>query len=216
MYPAGQENSRALLKFAVYSRDRPLTTRSQLFRRAPDWFQLGSSQRSQIPEGLHPWLFEAGSLTRRVRGLCGGDFRLRVLQQEWLRPFADESRALRLRPSRVALVREVALQCGEQPLVVARSIIPASILRGAQRHLASLGNRPLGEILFSDPNLKRLGLELAVVERAKWLPERSKALDFAESSDRIWGRRSLYAVAHGNLLVAEFFLPSLLKREASL
>lgn len=193
-----------------------MTIRSQLFSRAPDWFQLGSSQRRRIPEDLHSWLFEPGSLTRRVRGLCGNEFHVRVLQQNWLRPFTDESRTLRLRLSRVALVREVMLQCGEQPLVVARSIIPASILRGTQRHLAYLGNRPLGEILFSDPNLKRLGLELAVVERAKWLPERSKALDFAESSDRIWGRRSLYAVAHGNLLVAEFFLPSLLEREASL
>jgi chorismate--pyruvate lyase len=192
-----------------------LTIRSQLFSRAPDWFQLGSSQRSQIPEDLHSWLFEAGSLTRRVRGLCNGDFRLRVLRQSWLRPFPDESRTLRLRPSRVALVREVALQCGERPLVVARSVIPASVLRGTQRHLAYLGNRPLGEILFSDPNLKRLGLELAAVEKAKWLPERYDTLDIAESSDRIWGRRSLYAVAHGNLLVAEFFLPSVLNLETA-
>jgi chorismate--pyruvate lyase len=112
----------------------------------------------------------------------------------------------------VALVREVSLQCGEEPLVVARSIIPASILRGAQRHLASLGSRPLGEVLFSDPKLKRLGLELAVVENAEWLPERFHALDIAGSADEIWGRRSLYSVAHGNLLVTEFFLPSLLKR----
>lgn len=100
--------------------------------------------------------------------------------------------------------------------MVARSIIPASILRGAQRHLASLGNRPLGEILFSDPKLKRLGLELATVEKAEWLPECLDALDIAGSSGGIWGRRSLYSVAHGNLLVTEFFLPSLLKREASL
>ncbi|CAI8778919.1 chorismate--pyruvate lyase family protein [Methylocaldum szegediense] len=193
-----------------------MTTRSQLFRRAPDWFHPGSSRRSRIPDGLHSWLFETGSLTRRVRDLCGGEFRLRVLQQDWLRPFADESRALRLRPSRVALVREVSLQCGEEPLVVARSIIPASIRRGAQHHLASLGNRPLGEVLFSDPKLRRLGLELAVVEKAERLPGSLDVLDTVESSERIWGRRSLYAIAHGNLLVAEFFLPSLLKREASL
>jgi chorismate--pyruvate lyase len=192
-----------------------LTTRSQLFSRAPDWFQLGSSQRNQIPDGLHSWLFESGSLTRRVRGLCGGDFRLRVLRQSWLRPFADESRALRLRRSRVALVREVMLQCGEQPLVVARSIIPSSVLRGTQRHLACLGNRPLGEILFSDPKLRRLGLQLAAIEKEKWRPEFSDALDIGQSSDRIWGRRSLYAIAHGNLLVAEFFLPSVLEREVS-
>lgn len=193
-----------------------MTTRSQLFSRAPDWFQLGSSQRNQIPDRLHSWLFESGSLTRRVRGLCGGDFRLRVLRQSWLRPFAEESRTLKLRPSRVALVREVLLQCGEQPLVVARSVIPATVLHGTQRHLAYLGNRPLGEILFSDPKLKRLGLQLAVIEKEKWRSELSDALDITRLSDRIWGRRSLYAVAHGNLLVAEFFLPSVLKREASL
>ncbi len=138
-----------------------------------------------------------------------------MLQQSWLRPFAEESQTLRLRLSRAALVREVALQCGEQPLVVARSIIPASVLRGTQRHLASLGNRPLGEILFSDPNLKRLGLKLAAVEKENWRPELSGVFDIAQSSDRIWGRRSMYAIAHGNLLVAEFFLPSLLNLETA-
>ena len=195
-----------------------MTTRSHLFRRAPDWFHLGSSQRNRIPEGLHSWLFETGSLTRRVRGLCGDRFRVRVLRQSWLKPFSDESRALRMPPPRAALVREVLLQCGEQPLVVARSIIPAAILHGAQRHLACLGDRPLGEILFADPRLKRLELQLAAVEKETWRPELSDALDLARSPGRIWGRRSLYAVAHGNLLVAEFFLPAIsrLKREASL
>lgn len=139
-----------------------------------------------------------------------------MLRQDWLRPFADESRILRLPRSRVALVREVLLQCGDQPLVLARSVIPPDTLRGARRHLACLGNRPLGEILFSDPGLKRLGLQLAAVEKERWQPELSAAFDIARSSDRIWGRRSLYAIAHGNLLVAEFFLPIVLKQEANL
>jgi chorismate--pyruvate lyase len=203
------------MKFPFYNREQPLTTRSQLFSRAPDWFELGSSQRSRIPEGLHSWLFEAGSLTRRVRSLCRGEFRVRVLRQSWLRPFADESRTLNLRPSRVALVREVALQCGTQPLVVARSVIPANVLRGAQRHLAYLGNRPLGEILFADPKLKRLGLQFAAIEKETWRPELADVIVGARASEQIWGRRSLYGVAHGNLLVAEFFPPSVLQLEAA-
>ncbi|HYE37642.1 chorismate--pyruvate lyase family protein [Methylocaldum sp.] len=193
-----------------------MTTRSQLFSRAPAWFQLGSSQRSHIPEGLHSWLFETGSLTSRLRALCGAGFRVRLLRQRWLRPFAEESRALRLPPSRLALVREVLLQCDDQPLVLARSIIPADVLRGTQRHLAYLGNRPLGEILFSDPKLKRLRLQLATIENEKWRLDLSNAVDIAQSSNRIWGRRSLYAIAHGNLLVAEFFLPTVLKQKANL
>lgn len=192
-----------------------MTTRSHLFSHAPEWFELGSSQRTRIPARLHSWLFEPGSLTRRVRSLCSGEFRVRVLWQGWRRPFADESRTLNLRTSRLALVREVALQCGPQPLIVARSVIPASILRGAQRHLAYLGNRPLGEILFADPKLRRLGLQLASIGNETWWPELADAIVGARASERIWGRRSLYGVAHGNLLVAEFFLPSVLQLEAA-
>jgi chorismate--pyruvate lyase len=188
-----------------------LTTRSQLFSRPPAWFPSANRRGRGIPEPAESWLFETGSLTRRLRALCGDDFRVRVLGQDWQRPCADETRLLRLRAGQRAVVREVLLQCGDRPLVAARSVIPARTLHGAGRRLARLGRRPLGEVLFRDPRLERTRLELAELAAATWRPE----LSGAAGTGRTWGRRSLYRLGHGTLLVAEFFLPALFEREHS-
>ena len=155
---------------------------------------------------MQSWLFEPGSLTRRLRELCGGRFRVRLLRQDWDRPYADESRALGSTCRHRAVVREVLLQWEEQPLVAARSVIPVMTLRNAHRGLIRLGERPLGEILFADPRLRRQHLELAEIEPAIWCRE---IPILPPPANRIWGRRSLYTLGPGRLLVAEFFLPAL-------
>ncbi|MFA7387304.1 MAG: chorismate lyase, partial [Thiohalobacteraceae bacterium] len=75
---------------------------------------------------LRNWLFDATSLTRRVREACAGSFRVRVERQLWERPRWDECRALALRGPRRALIREVHLLCDQRPWVFARTIIPAT------------------------------------------------------------------------------------------
>jgi chorismate--pyruvate lyase len=164
-----------------------------------------------IPPHIASWLFEAGSLTRRLRHLCGAEFRVRLLRQAWCKPFADEACILHLALGRRAVVREVALQWGERPLVVARSVIPAKTLKGVDRRLAHLGTRPLGEILFADPRLQKKSLELSEVGAARWRKELRADLDLGS---RTWSRRSLYTLGRGHrLLVAEFFLPELFDLE---
>lgn len=136
---------------------------------------------------------------------------MRLLGQHWCRPFAEEAHALRLSAGRRAVVREVALQWGERPLVLARSVIPAKTLKGVDRRLAHLGTRPLGEILFADPRLQRRSLELAEVEPSLWLRTLRNEVELARP---VWGRRSRYALGPGHtLLVAEFFLPELFALE---
>ena len=161
-----------------------------------------------MPADVASWLFEPDSLTQRLQGLCGDIFRVTLLGQGWTKPYAEEARALRLRAGQRAFVREVALQDGDQPLVLARSVIPARTLHGADRRLAHLGTRPLGQILFADPRLKRLKLELTLAGQSHWRPDLFEGAGSATRS--IWGRRSLYSLGPGHpLLVAEFFLPSL-------
>jgi chorismate--pyruvate lyase len=189
-----------------------LSTRSQLFLRPPAWFHPGSRHLPRITPEIASWLLETGSLTQRLRALCGPEFRVRLLRQDWARPFAEELRALGLREGRRAVVREVLLQWGDNPLVAARSVIPAQALNGVQRRLARLGTRPLGEILFADPRLEREALELAEVDAGFWRREPAAVLAL---SSRTWGRRSLYSLGEDRLLVAEFFLPSLFAAESN-
>ena len=194
-----------MVEFRPFPEAFALTRRSELFDRPPRWLRVRHSPGLPIPPHTASWLFETGSLTRRLRTLWGEEFRVRVLSQGWSRPFADEVKALGLSPGRRALVREVALQRGDRPLVLARSVIPARTLKGVDRRLAHLGTRPLGEILFADPRLERKRLELAEIGTGAWQEALRGALDLSANA---WGRRSLYTLGPGHtLLVAEFFLP---------
>jgi chorismate--pyruvate lyase len=190
-----------------------LNIRSQLFIHPPRWQRAhhGSLPRSSIDPASASWLFEPGSLTQRLLRLVGDKFHVVLLQQSWQKPGMDEARQLGLKPGHRAIVREVALQNGPQPLVVARSIIPAQTLHGADRRLANLGSRPLGHILFADPRLQRLQLQLTRVTPGDWQPKPfpDQAPDQTPTA-LVWGRRSLYSLGpEHKLLVAEFFLPPL-------
>jgi chorismate--pyruvate lyase len=133
---------------------------------------------------------------------------VRVLRQDWTRPSRDEARTLKLRLDAWAWTREVQLLCAEQPWVFARTLIPARTLRGRGRRLTQLGTRPLGEVLFADPGVRRGPVEIARITVHQRLHQRAFA-GFAESPDAIWGRRSVFHIDGCPLLVCEFFLPDL-------
>lgn len=180
-----------------------MIVKSHLFRREPAWFDDRPGLYRTVPMPARSWLYEPGSLTLRLRRACGDGFWVRVLAQGWARPFRGEGRLLGMAPGAVCLVREVALLCGDETLVLARSVIPAATLRQAGPVLARLGSRPLGEVLFACPHLQRPRLQLARVRPGEFRREAAEA--------SVWGRRSLYSIAAGDLSVCEFFLPAALE-----
>ncbi|TVR64090.1 MAG: chorismate lyase [Candidatus Competibacteraceae bacterium] len=158
--------------------------------------------------GLAAWLFDAGSLTRRLRRVCPCRFQVRVLRQGRMRPTRDEARVLTLRPDAWTWVREVQLLCGDRPWVFARTLIPAPTLNGRGRRLTRLGSRPLGEVLFADPGVRRGPVEIARIAAGQALHHRAFT-GFSEPPDAIWGRRSVFRIDGHPLLVCEIFLPDL-------
>ena len=153
-----------------------------------------------------PWLFDASSLTARLIDLCGDDFSVRVISQRWQLLDAEEASAMSLSDVRSALVRQVLLCCGDRPLVYARTVIPVTTIKGAQRRYANMGNRPLGAMLFADRTMRREEVQVAV------LPASHEANQFIKADEPVWGRRSVFRVADKPLLVSEYFLSDLLKQ----
>lgn len=174
----------------------------------PNWAALRRVRRSVIPDRVADWLQDPGSLTARLKGTCPGRFRVRLLRQEWERPLYSESRVLGMRRGEVAFVREVELLCDDTPWVFARTVIPARSLRGPARHLALLGTRPLGEVLFADPRTKRGPMEIARLQPRHPLFAAANA-ERAETPHEIWGRRTLFHLSGAPLLVNEIFLPAI-------
>lgn len=159
--------------------------------------------RASLPPDIRGWLLDEGSLTQRLLKASGGDFRVELAHQGWLRPSVDEAQRLNLAHHEVAQVRETRLVCRNEPWVYARSIIPASSLEGRNRRLMQLGNRSLGELLFRDPSMRRDPFEVARINPAAGL------VPAKLQGDRVlWGRRSRILLHGYPLLVGEIFLPA--------
>ncbi len=181
---------------------------SFLYQEEPEWFSSRPGIHQNIPLAAQSWIYEPGSLTQRLRSIYGNEISVQILFHTRQKPFLSERRMLDLPHSQYSLIREVRLNIGNTPLILARTIIPTSTLKGARRILSRLGNRPLGEVIFSYPKLHRLEMDIALIEPDHWSDQLSNQVKIDQP---IWGRRTVYAIKHKQLLVSEFFLPEILK-----
>jgi chorismate--pyruvate lyase len=187
-----------------------LSQRSLLLKSEPRFRALASGLETARQSTLKSWLCEQSSLTRRLRRLCGPEFRVEVIGEAWRRPFPGEAALLAAPERTLVWTREVALLAGTRPLVLARSVMPRDMLQGRHAQLFGLGQRPLGEWLFTHRDLRRLVLEFAFVPSGDWRSGPGATTRFGAAA---WGRRALYQVSRQRLLVCEFFLPELFRLE---
>ena len=184
-----------------------MATKSFLFNREPLWLENRQGLRHKLPEAVQSWAYESGSLTQRLRNFYGDGVAVKILLQRRHSPFLSERRLLKLPEHRFSLTREVLLHANGKPLILARTIIPAATIKVAKSNLSQLGNRPLGEIIFSYPKLERIAMDITLIAPSTWT---QPAIAEAGISQPIWGRRTVYAIAHKQMLVSEFFLPEIL------
>lgn len=184
-----------------------MTSKSFLFNCEPLWLENRQGLRHKLPGNVQSWTYESGSLTQRLRSYYGDAIAVKILLQRWHKPFLSERRLLTLPEHRYSLIREVLLHADDKPLILARTIIPAATIKATQNTLSHLGNRPLGEIIFSYPRLERMAMDVALIDPLSWT---QAALVEASINHPVWGRRTVYAIAHKQMLVSEFFLPEVL------
>ena len=171
------------------------------------WRPRGVPGARPRPGALRGWLDEPGSLTRRLRGLAGEAFSVRVVAEYWGRAWPDERQRLGCPGQQWHWIREVRLGRGDQPLVYARSVIPRSSLRGPLRRMRSLGRQPLGALLFGRYPVVRGAIEVAPLTSASRLGARA----LAEGAPPCWARRSVFVITGRPLLVTEVFLQPLIE-----
>lgn len=160
---------------------------------------------------LAPWLRDRGSLTQRIRERCEL-FAVRPVRDGLARIAFDESALLGIAPHRLAWSREVFLYADGEPVVFAHSACAAQHLRGAWGAVRSLGDKPLGALLFAHPQVERMPLHFKSLHAHHPL-HRSAVAALDETPERLWARRSLFALHGAPLLVTEVFLPGILRLE---
>ena len=148
---------------------------------------------------LEDWLFDAGSLTRRLTRLSADSFTVVPASEGWAVLREDECLALGLPPNAMGWVREVYLSGHGRPWVYARSVAGQQALKQDGFPLAALGSRSLGELLFVNGGFTRGAIEAGRYPAA-WLP-----IDV--TGEAPWARRSRFDRGALGILVTEVFLP---------
>jgi chorismate--pyruvate lyase len=184
------------------------TSTAARWRAEPLWHPAHRLSRAGIPEKYLPWLLDTASLTERIVNRCGGDFRVRLLNQKRMRPLRNEAAALGMRAGTHAIVRQVQLICGGTPWVYARTIIPPKTFARKPHRFTTLGARSLGAMLFADPSMKRSEVEITCLTPSDQLYHFATC-ELRDKPEAIWGRRSLFQLGGKPLLVCEFFLPDI-------
>jgi len=163
-----------------------------------------------MPAELTSWLTDSGSLTQRLQAHNKHDFSVQLLNTHWMKPLPDECLSLGIPLTEMAYQREVRLMDGDRANVYARTVIPLATFEAMKQRFNSLGNRPLGDLLFTDPTVKRGAIEIACLRPGQWLYEMAM-LGESSRSEQLWGRRSHFYLGGKKLLVNEIFLPTLVK-----
>lgn len=153
------------------------------------------------------WLTYPGSLTRRIIERYGA-MEVRIVAQGLRRVSEDERAALGLPPHALAYVREVVLHVRGRPVVLAHSIAVPRHVGGEWRGLRGLGTRPLAELLFRDPKVRRAPFEYARLGEHHRLARRAREV-FGRRFPPLRARRSIFHRRGRPLMVTEVFLPAL-------
>ncbi len=157
-----------------------------------DWHAEG--ERAASPSDVwRRWLFDASSLTKLLIEKSEGRFRVEVAAEEWSSLSNPSVRACfgPLASKHRFWSRKVVLVGNNTPWVLAHTLIPEFSLTGPLKQVLELNERPLGEYLFSHPDLIRSGMDITPI------------------AEGAWGRRSLFYLFRKPIMVAEFFLPAI-------
>ena len=166
---------------------------------SPTWQPLGAAALRCLPVALRPWLADASSLTAALRRALAGALDCRLLAQGWRGASADEARYLGLAPGSRLFWRRVRFRHAGRTLLIGHTLAPAAALAACPT-LRRLGDRPVGELLFADPAMRRQRIELA----------RPGSATVVSLCPTLVVRRARVPAGRHWLLVMEHFLPAML------
>ena len=157
------------------------------FNKLTSWISETKSLEVRNKEILS-WLNEGGSITSRIKSfsnfklklLKDGPGEVDIIEDDLIISNYEENN-----------IREVILLSDEEPLIYAKSIIPLETIKLGLNILGNLKENPLGDILFSNPEIKKKYMLFA---------------RFQSKEEIFYGRKGIYTVKGYPFSVCEIFL----------
>ena len=134
------------------------------------------------------WLNEPGSITSRIKSFS--NFKLKLLKDGPGEVDIIEDDLI-ISNYEKNNIREVVLYSDEEPLIYAKSIIPLETIRLGLGILGNLKENPLGDILFSNSEIKKKYMLFS---------------KFESNKNIFYGRKGIYTVKGYPFSVCEIFL----------
>ena len=160
--------------------------------------------RHTLSAQLQSWLQDPGSLTQRLQHQLAA-FNVQVLRHQPAPLTSDELASIKPWHAEMTQCREVLLCDAMEPTVFARSIIPQAN-QGLLHTLQHIGTQPLGEALFTHPNIAIGPFQWAYFAPDSQVGALNQQLTGTRTA--LWGRRRSFLVDNSAVLVAEVFLSS--------
>ena len=161
----------------------------------------------QPPAALQPWLYAKGSITQMARQRCA-DVSLDLLHNDWSSISQAERQYYSMREHR-AFLREINMICDGDIWWYARTLIPQVTYDARLVAFDALDDIPIGTILFSDPEIKRLDLQVSDLNQEHPIRQWAGAA-LPYYVNRCWIRYSLYHIQGLPLYMHEVFLPQMI------
>jgi len=172
------------------------------------WKPSGLLSRISPSSKIQAWLTTPTSLTAKLKVLCPS-LEVVILSEALEIPLLNESQKLGINRDEEAWVRCVLLRCKEHNWVYARTVIPNLTTSNPWHHLQSLGNKPLGEVLFELPSIQRSPFEFSKDPLSYWPHLLNNLTDEGATKKPGFARRSIFKQENAPLLLTEVFLPGL-------
>jgi len=170
----------------------------------PVW---GSSEPEDLSPEQRAWLLHQSSMTIKLKANCS-HLSVNMIEHAWKLPLSSELKTLNWASDELAFIREAELKCQGKVWIYARTIVPKPTFEAHAEAFLGMGDTPLGEYLFAQPDLQRSRFEFAQIQSChKFYAAATQHL--STKPNAILARRSLFYLAEHPLLLTELFLPTI-------
>lgn len=171
------------------------------------WLPSNRLSKELLPQRHLQYFIDPRSSSKWLREITNNQIEFRLVLAEWGHANLEECLMLNIIPNTLVWIREVEWVYQDTLWVYARVVIPETSLVKEAKKFTEIGSQSLGDILFTDPCLKRSPFEICrLTQNHPYYMYACKDINWFPKE--LWARRSIFHFHNQPLLINEIFTPA--------